>query len=69
METTTFNVPSISCNACSNKIQEGLKDMQGIGNVLVDLKSKTVNVEFNPSLIQPRDIRKRVSSLGYEVLQ
>ena len=69
METTTFNVPSISCSVCSNKIQEGLKSLQGVGNVSVDLKSKIVNVEYNPTELQPLDIKKKVSALGYEVTQ
>ena len=69
MSTTAFNVPSISCNVCSNKIQDGLKNLDGINNVNVDLKTKVVNVDYNPSKIQPLDIRKKVSDLGYEVLQ
>lgn len=69
METTSFNVPSISCSVCSNKIQEGLKSMSGIEDVNVDLKSKMVNVNYNPSSIQPQDIRKKVTSLGFEVVQ
>ncbi|MCX7922764.1 MAG: heavy-metal-associated domain-containing protein [Clostridia bacterium] len=69
METTSFSVPSITCNVCSNKIQDGLKNLNGINNVSVDLKTKTVNVEYNPSQVQPQDIRKTVSSMGYEVEQ
>ncbi|MCX8128941.1 MAG: heavy-metal-associated domain-containing protein [Clostridia bacterium] len=69
METTTFTVPSITCNICSDKIQEGLKTLDGVGNISVDLKTKMVNVEYNPNDVQPQDIRKKVSSLGYEVVQ
>lgn len=69
METTSFNVPSISCNVCSNKIQDGLKTINGIGDVSVDLKTKMVNVQYNPGEIQPQDIRRKVSDLGYEVVQ
>ena len=69
METTSFSVPSITCNVCSSKIQDGLKSMQGIGDVSVDLKSKVVNVEYDPSSIEPQQIRSKVSSMGYEVTQ
>ncbi len=69
METTSFTVPSISCNVCSDKIQQGLHTLSGIGNVSVDLKTKMVNVEYNPGDLNPQDIRKKVSSLGYEVVQ
>jgi Cu+-exporting ATPase len=69
METTSFNVPSISCSVCSNKIQEGLKTMSGIEDVSVDLKSKMVNVNYDPVSIEPQEIRKKVTSLGFEVIQ
>jgi copper chaperone len=67
METINFNVPSISCSVCSDKILNGLKELQGIGNTSVDLKTKNVNVEYNPGEIKPLDIRKKVVSMGYEV--
>mgnify|MGYP005833599389 CR=1 FL=1 len=69
METTSFSVPSITCSVCSNKIQEGLKNLNGIDDVSVDLKTKMVNVNFDPNSIQPQDIRKKVSAMGFEVTQ
>ena len=68
METTQFSVPSITCQVCSGKIQDGIKSLDGIQNVSVDLKSKMVNVNYDPSHINPTDIRKKVASLGYEVV-
>jgi copper chaperone len=67
METINFNVPSISCSVCSHKIQDGLNQMQGIGNATVDLKTKNVSVEYNPADVKPLDIKKKVISMGYEV--
>lgn len=67
METTSFSVPSITCSVCSNKIQNGLQSMNGVGNVSVDLKTKVVNVEYDPNSVQPQELRNKVSSLGYEV--
>lgn len=69
METTTFSVPSITCNVCSNKIQGGLKALNGVQDVAVDLKSKTVNVQYDPNQVEPQKIRQQVSSMGYEVVQ
>lgn len=67
METTSFSVPSITCSVCSNKIQQGLNTVDGINNVNVDLKTKMVNVDFDPNKVQPQEIRKKVSAMGYEV--
>lgn len=69
METVVFNIPSISCSACSEKITEGIKDMNGINNVSVDLKSQTVKVDYNPSEIKSKEISRKITSLGYEVYQ
>jgi len=69
MNTTVFNVPSISCSTCSNKIQEGLKSVKGVEGVQVDLKSQTVKVDYDTNSVQPQDIRKAISSMGYEVLR
>ena len=69
MESTTFNVPSLSCSVCSNKIQEGLKAVNGVSDVSVDMKSQTVTVGYDASNINESDIRKTISSMGYEVIQ
>jgi copper chaperone len=68
METATFNVPSISCSACSNKIQESVKSLKGVANVSIDLKSQQVNIDYNPDNIMPQEIKKYISQLGYEVI-
>ncbi|MFZ5986435.1 MAG: heavy-metal-associated domain-containing protein [Bacillota bacterium] len=68
METANFNVPSISCSACSNKIQESVKDMKGIQDVSIDLKSQQVKVEYNPTDINPQEIKKHISAMGYEII-
>lgn len=69
MDTTAFNIPSISCSTCSGKIQEELKTLKGIGSINVDLKSQQVNIEYNPNEVTPADIKKKIVSMGYEVIQ
>lgn len=68
MEAATFNIPSISCSACSNKIQESVKSLKGVKNVSVDLKSQQVNIDYNPDNIGPQEIKKHISQMGYEVI-
>jgi len=68
METATFNVPSISCSACSSKIQESVKSLKGVENVSVDLKSQQVNIDYNPDNIKPQEIKNYISQMGYEVI-
>jgi len=67
MEKTSFNVPSISCSSCSGKIQEGIKSLDGVNDVSIDLKSQAVAIDYDPENIQPQDIKKKISSMGYEI--
>ncbi len=69
METVSFNIPSISCSACSRKIQEEIKSLQGIENVSVDLKTQSVNVDYDPGSINSQEIKNKIISMGYEVTQ
>lgn len=69
MENTSFNVPSITCSVCANKIRTGLGQMQGIGNISMDLKSQQVTVDFDETKVKQSDITGKVSSLGYELIQ
>ncbi len=66
---TKFNVPSITCSICSNRIKSELSEMDGIESVNVDLKTQTVSVSYDPSQYQPKDIRGKIAGMGYEVLQ
>ncbi|HHW47190.1 MAG TPA: heavy-metal-associated domain-containing protein [Clostridiaceae bacterium] len=68
MEKVTFNIPSLSCSNCSGKIQEELKTLEGVDNIFADLKSQSVSIEYDPSVVQPQEIRNRIEALGYEVI-
>lgn len=69
MEKAAFNVPSLSCSVCSNRIQGELRGMNGIDNVDVDLKTQTVNVSYDPKELKSQDIGRKIASMGYEVNQ
>ena len=68
METVDFNIPTLSCGACSDKIQENVQELKGVTNSSVDLKIQQLKVEYNPSDISPEEIKKHISQMGYEVL-
>ncbi|HOV27879.1 MAG TPA: heavy metal-associated domain-containing protein [Pseudobacteroides sp.] len=67
METVNFNVPSLSCSACSGKITEDLKNLKGIKNVNTDLKSQMVKIDYNPDEINPQEIKKQIYQMGFEI--
>lgn len=67
MQTVDFNVPSISCSSCSNKIQENIKELKGVGDVSINFKSQNIKVEYNPSEVDPQEIKNHISQMGYEI--
>lgn len=69
METTSFNVPSLSCSVCSDRIQSELRVFDGVEQVSVDMKTQSVNVSYNPEEVQPQDIGKKIASMGFEVFK
>ncbi len=69
METVSFNIPSIACSICSNKIREELTGMNGIENINMDLKSQDVSVGYDPSAVKPLEIDRKITSLGYEIIR
>ncbi|MGI6668202.1 MAG: heavy-metal-associated domain-containing protein [Acetivibrionales bacterium] len=66
---TVFNVPSISCSICANRIRSGLGGMEGIESVDINLKEQTVKVLYNPDIRQPGDIQSKIEEMGYEIVQ
>jgi len=66
---TSFNVPSISCSICANRIKDGLGRMEGIEGVDVNLKEQAVKVLYNPDITQPQVIKSKIEEMGYEIVQ
>lgn len=69
MESKVFNVEGMSCQHCVSSITSGLKELKGVGNVLVHLADKTVTVDFEPQSVTAKDIEIAIEDLGYDVVK
>jgi copper chaperone len=49
MATAVLNVPMISCHHCENTINEALTPLAGVSGVSVDIPTKKVTVQYDPS--------------------
>ena len=49
MATTVLSVPAISCSHCENTISGALTPLTGVSSVRVDIPTKKVTVEYDPS--------------------
>ncbi len=66
MKTLTIKVKGMVCNGCENRIQNALKRIEGIEEVLADYHQELVTVKTN-SQIDKKAIYEKIEDLGFEV--
>jgi copper chaperone len=49
LATSVLTVPDISCGHCETTINEALTPLAGVSSVRVDIPTKKVTVEYDPS--------------------
>ncbi|MCI2255881.1 heavy metal translocating P-type ATPase [Domibacillus sp. PGB-M46] len=64
-EKDEFSITGMTCAACATRIEKGLNKLDGIHNAAVNLALERAAVQYNPSVLSPADIIKKVDSLGY----
>ncbi|MEM1503966.1 heavy metal translocating P-type ATPase [Domibacillus sp. 8LH] len=64
-ERDEFSITGMTCAACATRIEKGLNKLDGIQNATVNLALERATVQYNPSVLSPADIIKKVDSLGY----
>lgn len=64
-----FKVGGMTCANCALAIEKKLKGTQGVQNVAVNLASETVSIEFDPNVVNMREIFDQVRDAGYTPLE
>ncbi|MEG0774520.1 heavy metal-associated domain-containing protein [Clostridium sp.] len=64
----TIVIDGMSCMNCVKHVKEALAELNGVGDVVVDLTSNTavINTDFE---IANNDIIKALDEFGYEVVE
>jgi len=57
---------SAVCGMCKDRIEQGLAFEKGIKDVSLDVETKIATIKYNPAKINPDEIRKAISKLGYD---
>lgn len=68
MEEAILKVEGMSCEHCVKAVQKAVGTLPGVENVLVDLKSKTVTLKYNPAQSTLDRIKEEVEDQGYDVI-
>lgn len=66
MKETIIKVQGMACEGCENRIQNALKNMEGIENVVANHKEGTVTITANETLIN--SIKEKIEDLDFIVL-
>ncbi len=66
METLIIKVKGMVCNGCENRIQNVLKRVEGIDEVVADHKKELVTIKTN-SKVDKNVIYEKIEDLGFEV--
>lgn len=62
---TTYTVPEMSCSHCEQAITRGLREVDGVESVEVDLRTKLVTVTGEG--LDDGALRAAIAEAGYEV--
>lgn len=63
-----LNVSGMTCMHCVMHVQNALKEVSGVNDAKVDLKSETAVVELSEN-VNDEQLKSAVSDAGYEVTE
>ncbi|OGO82706.1 MAG: copper resistance protein CopZ [Clostridiales bacterium GWC2_40_7] len=66
-ENIIFTVPNMSCSHCESAIKKAVGKLNGVDNVLIDLGSKKVSVEYDEAKVSVDTIKVTIEDQGYDV--
>ena len=63
-----FPVQGMGCAACVARVQNTIKSQNGVSDCNVSLASNSAQVDYDPKVITPAEIRKAVQDAGYDLI-
>jgi len=67
IEHITLTAPDISCEHCTNAIQNAVGALDGVQQVRADIATKKVEIQFDPNRISLGKIEAVMDDEGYPV--
>lgn len=64
-----YKIGGMTCSSCSNRVERGIKKMEGMIDANVNLTTETLTVNFDDEKITSKDIEDKVEALGYKVIK
>lgn len=64
MDKKVLKVEGMSCSHCENAVKKAVGALDGVSSVSVDLKGKTVTVEYDSAKVSLDDIKNEIEDQG-----
>ncbi|GAB1808170.1 heavy metal translocating P-type ATPase [Priestia megaterium] len=64
----TLQITGMTCAACSNRIEKGLRKIEGVKEANVNLALERSTIIFDPSKTSPQAFEEKIEKLGYGVV-
>lgn len=63
-----FRVKGMHCASCANIIEKTFKKERGVSGVEVNYGTEMAKISFDQSLVDPKDLSKKIEPLGYSLV-
>ncbi len=66
MERATLQITGMTCAACANRIERGLRKLEGVNTATVNLALEEAMIDFDPATVDRARIQSHIVKLGYQ---
>ncbi|KKZ98699.1 heavy metal translocating P-type ATPase [Bacillus wiedmannii] len=63
-----FQISGMTCAACANRIEKGLKKVEGVHDANVNFALEKTKIMYDPQKTNPQQFKEKVESLGYGIV-
>ncbi|MGN4424881.1 heavy metal translocating P-type ATPase [Bacillus cereus group sp. MYBK30-1] len=63
-----FQISGMTCAACANRIEKGLKKVEGVQEANVNFALEKTKILYDPAQTNPQKFKEKVESLGYGIV-
>lgn len=66
---TSFQITGMTCAACANRIEKGLKKLEGVADANVNFALEKASVTYDPNQISVTAMEEKILDLGYSTVK
>ncbi|KAI8985695.1 copper P-type ATPase CtaA [Trametes punicea] len=67
-DTITLRIYGMTCSSCTSTVERELGAMPGVSSVAVSLATETCKVEFDRTMVGPRELVERIEEMGFDAM-